>query len=256
MYGWRARIGIIYGTGYTDHEYYDAAPPGVSVHVTRARTAGLSEFTLGQEYSSSEAFLQEIENCARTLARIRPAAIVWMTTSGSFSDPDGNDGLAWDQRLHQCMREASGVPSTTTSSSVVAAIRALGVGRVAVASPYKPEAEARLKTYLERHDIEVVNMHGLACEDVWEIGNLDPEDAYRAAVEADHPDAEAVFIAETSFRTQEAIEILEADLGKPVFSANGASMWHVVCLTGVNPVRPGLGRLFELDGRAGGAGRP
>jgi maleate cis-trans isomerase len=246
MYGWRARIGIIYAVGYTDHEFYQMAPEGVSVHITRATTPGKSAFELPPEFSGASAFIDEIGRRARDLSKMRPQALVWMSTSGSFLDPAGGDGLDWDQALKDRMVEASGgIASTTTSSSAVLALRAVGARRVAVASPYKPEAERALRTYLEKHGFEVVAMRGIGCEDVWEIGNLGPEVAYRVARDADRPEADAVFIAETSFRTVEVIQPLEADLGKPVISANAASMWNALRLAGVRAKQPRFGQLFE-----------
>jgi maleate isomerase len=88
-------------------------------------------------------------------------------------------------------------------------------------------------------------MRGLACEDVWEIGNLGPEVAYRTAMEALHPDADAIVIGETSFRTIEVLEAIEKDSGKPVVAASIASMWHAIRLSGVRGPQPRLGRLFR-----------
>lgn len=246
MYGWRARIGIIYAVGYTDHEFYQMAPDGVSVHITRATTPGKSAFELPPEFSAASGFLDEIGQRAWDLSKMRPQSLVWMSTSGSFRHPEGGDGLEWDDALKRRMTEASGgIASTTTSSSAVIALRALGVRSVSVASPYKPEAEAALRTYLERHGFEVIAMNGIGCEDVWEIGNLGPEVAYRVAREVDRPEADAIFVAETSFRTIEVIPTLEADLGKPVVSANAASMWNALRLAGVRSRDPKLGQLFE-----------
>jgi maleate cis-trans isomerase len=89
-------------------------------------------------------------------------------------------------------------------------------------------------------------MRGLACEDVWEIGNLGPEVAYQTAINAMHPDADAIVIGETSFRTKEIIEPLESDSGKPVVAASIVSMWNAVRLAGVREPLSGLGALFRV----------
>jgi maleate isomerase len=245
VYGWRARLGIIYGVGYTDHEFYLSAPPGVSVHITRATTPGKSMFVLPPEIKTGDAFVHEVARCATDLAKMRPAAIFWGSTSGSFAAPDGGSGRAWDTKLKDAMNAATGVRCTTTSSSVVAGLAALGAKRVAIASPYKPDAEARFAAYLGEHGVSVVKSRGLACEDVWEIGQLPPEVAYRTAMEANHPDADAIVIGETSFRTLEVLEQIEADTGKPVVSASLVSMWNALRIAGIKSPQLGLGRLFR-----------
>jgi len=245
VYGWRARLGIIYGVGFTDHEFYQCAPAGVSVHITRATTPGKSMFELPPEIRTEDAFVQEVARCASDLAKMRPAVIFWGSTSGSFAAPDGGSGRAWDARLKEAMKRATGIPSTTTSSSVVAGLAALGARRVAIASPYKPDAEARFSAYLGEHGVSVLKTRGLACEDVWEIGQLGPEVAHRTALEADHPDADAIVIGETSFRTIEVLDRIEADTGKPVVAASIVSMWNALRMAGVREAQPRLGRLFR-----------
>ena len=42
-------------------------------------------------------------------------------------------------------------------------------------------------------------------------------------------------------------EALEKDLGKPVFSANMASMWHALQLAGVKENMPNVGSLFRIN---------
>lgn len=245
MYGWRARLGIIYGVGFTDHEFHQCAPDGVSVHITRATTPGKSMFELPPEIRTEDAFVKEVAARANDLAKMRPAAILWGSTSGSFAAPDGGSGRDWDSRLKAAMKAATGIVSTTTSSSVVAGLAALGARRVAIASPYKPDAEARFARYLGEHGITVVKSRGLACEDVWDIAQLGPEVAYRTALEADHPEAEAIVVGETSFRTIEVLDRIEADTGKPVVSASIVSMWHALRLAGIRESQLRLGRLFK-----------
>ena len=50
---------------------------------------------------------------------------------------------------------------------------------------------------------------------------------------ADGPGADGVFIACTALPTLPVIEPLEEDLGKPVITANQATMWETLRLSGV-----------------------
>ena len=239
MYGWRARIGIIYpASGLADHEYYEMAPEGVSIHIARSSVPHEGGVTL--EDVLEVAGGEEFTKLARDLATVKPHCIAWMCTSGSFSR-----GVEWDRELIRIIEEASGTKATTTSASMVKALQALGVKRVACGTPYEPRVDAKLKEYLEEKGFQVVNIKGLNILTDWEIGSLGPEVAYNLAKEVDRPEAEAIFISDTGFRLIELVELLEAELGKPVMSANMVTMWHALRLSGIREPIDGLGRLFR-----------
>lgn len=239
MYGWRARIGIIYpASGLADHEYYQMAPEGVSIHITRSsvpREGGVSledvlEVARGEEFT----------RLAEGLATVKPHCIAWMCTSGSFSR-----GVEWDNELIRMIEAASGTRAITTSTAMTTALKSLGVGKVACGTPYEPRINEKLKKYLEEKGFRVVNIKGLDILTDWEIGSLRPEMAYSLAKEVDRPEAEAVFISDTGVRLIELIELLEAELDKPVMSANMVTMWHALRISGIREPIDGLGRLFR-----------
>ena len=62
--------------------------------------------------------------------------------------------------------------------------------------------------------------------------------------EADSRAAEAT--SDTCLVLSPLAEALEADLGKPVFSANMVTMWHALRLAGVRDSPPGFGSLNGL----------
>jgi maleate cis-trans isomerase len=59
------------------------------------------------------------------------------------------------------------------------------------------------------------------------------------------PDAQAIFISCSNFRTLEIIESLEARLGKPVVTSNASTMWKMLRTIGDQRAIPGAGRLFR-----------
>jgi maleate isomerase len=65
--------------------------------------------------------------------------------------------------------------------------------------------------------------------------------------QADSPDAEAIFVSDTCIVLSPLAAELEEDLGKPVFSANMATMWHALRLAGVRDTLPGAGSLFAQN---------
>lgn len=238
-FGWRARIGIVYpASGLADMEYYALCPPGVSVHITRTSMPGEGSVTLEsmQEVAGGE----EFHRLAADLATVRPHAIVWMCTSGSFSR-----GPDWDRGLRETLSRSARCPATTTSASLVEALGALGVRKAALATPYEPRLNEKLIQYVESSGVEVVNHVGLGLTLDWDIGRLDPFALNELVRRADDPRAEAIFVSDTGIVLSPIAPALEKDLGKPVFSANMASMWHTLRLAGVREPLPDLGRLFQ-----------
>ena len=60
-------------------------------------------------------------------------------------------------------------------------------------------------------------------------------------------DAEGVFIGGNGFRAVGIIEAMEADLDRPVLTANQALFWNLIRLSGVTSPVAGYGRLFEQE---------
>lgn len=240
LFGWRARLGIIYpASGLADMEYYYLCPPGVSVHVTRTSMPEEGSVTL--ESMTEVAGGERFEQLAADLATVQPHALCWMCTSGSFSR-----GPEWDEELRRVLSHHGRCPATTTSTALIAAFKALGVHKVALATPYELRLNEKLVQYVEHFDFQVVNQVGLGLTLDWDIGRLGPAALRDLVHRADVSEAEALFVSDTGIVLSPIAQALEDDLGKPVFSANMASMWQTLRLAGVREAQPGLGSLFQL----------
>lgn len=237
MYGWRARIGLIVPSSNTtmEPEFWRMAPEGVSVHTSRVR---LSEVTP----EALRLMASEAVRAAEELATADVNVIVYGCTSGSLLE-----GVEWEERLRREIRERAGVEAITTAQAVVEALRALGVRRVAVATPYIDEINSRERSFLERSGFSVVRIRGLGIVRNTDIGRQPPWVAYRLAKEVAREagrSADGVFISCTNFRTIEVIELLEAELQLPVVSSNTASMWLALRTLGIRD-RLSYGRLLR-----------
>ncbi len=135
------------------------------------------------------------------------------------------------------------MPATTTSTAATAALRELGVRRLAVLSPHVDELNERLRAYLEASGFAVVNMVGL--NQRGDIESIEPA-ATRDLVTSrvDTPAADAIFISCTGLRTASIIDELEQSLAKPVVTANQATLWRLAQLGGIPATTPGRGRLL------------
>ena len=184
-----------------------------------------------------------IGRAARRLAERGAQAVAYGCTSGSYVlGPDGDAAIAAG------MRSATGTPATTTSTAAVAALRELGVSRVAVLSPHIDALNQRLRAYLESAGFEVVSLVGLNRRG--DIEAIEPAETIDVvSKDVDTPEAEAIFISCTGLRTAAIIEDLEAALGKPIVTANQATLWHVATLAGATATTPTRGRLLAESPR-------
>src|SRR5574341_1782358 len=230
MAEWIARVGFIVPSWNTVMEYETArmAPPGVSLHFARIpHTSDAEEVLLKM--------IDEAPHVAETLAHAKVDAICFGCTGGSFVRPDA------DREIAQRIREHTGVPAATTSAALVEALKAVGARRVAIASPYPVWLNERLAGLLKRNGLEVLAARGLGDD---RPAKYPPQQAAELAREANVPEADAVFISCTNFRSLEVIGSLEAELEKPVISSNTSALWKMLRMVGNGTAVRGAGQLF------------
>lgn len=170
------------------------------------------------------------------------AALCFGCTSGSAVI--GNDRVA--AAFATARPEAAAV---TPSLALLAAASELDVSRIAVMTPYVPETTMPLIGLLETSGLEVVAAQCMGLEDDGDMARIVDDDIVAAAVEADDPRAQAVFLSCTSLPALELIEEIEARIGKPVLTSNQVCAWAMLRAAGLQPARP-VGRLFAVKAAA------
>jgi maleate isomerase len=241
--GWRARLGVLYpADGDLDTELWRFVPPGVSLHITRTPGA---KGTITVRSVTAEAESPALEAAARLLCTIRLDCLSFLCTAMSFVR-----GPGYDTEIIERLRTATGIPSTTTSTALLEALRVLGVHQLAIVAPYPKPVTDCLVAFLEGNGLEVLNSHAMGIDTGANIGEVTPGEVYRIVRASDVPDAECIFVSCTALRTVEVLEALEQDLGKPVLSANQVTLWHSLLLAGVHETVPHVGRILtELPDR-------
>jgi maleate isomerase len=240
MYGARGRIGLI--TLASDstvfHEYARAMPDRVAVYAApivlprgEVTAAALAEMLADDQ----------LERAAELLVWADVDVIVFACTTGSLVT-----GSGWDSELIGRIERASGRIATTTTTTVLDALRAVGASSLAVATPYIDELNTIERQFLEASGFQVASIGGLGCATDPEIGRLEPADAISLVDRVDSPDADAIFISCTSFHCLTAIETLEQLHSKPVITSNLAGAWAALRQIGVEDSVPGYGRLLHL----------
>ncbi len=74
---------------------------------------------------------------------------------------------------------------------------------------------------------------------------LPPEAIFHGALEADRPEADALFISCTAIRAVDVVERIEQALGKPVVTANQAMIWQALRWSGYAGAIEGYGKLLK-----------
>jgi maleate cis-trans isomerase len=240
------RIGILY-PGFAAEDDFELLDDRL------AGTAGFEvvHTSIGEDAHREDALLdmgspERLLEAARRLPRGSVSAIVWACTSGSFI-------YGWEGAHAQVaeLEAAVGAPVSSTSLAFVAAAHALGLRRVSIAATYPEDITRRFEEFLARGGLEPVAVVSGGIITATEVGTLATDDAAALVEAADRPDAEAVLVPDTALHTIEAVETLEATVGKPVLTANQVSAWEGLRLAGAGPVPQGPGRLFgALAGRS------
>lgn len=178
---------------------------------------------------------------AMDLKKAGAQAISLMGTSISFYR-----GPQFTQSLRAAMQEATGLPCTTMSHAIVAALRQLGIRRVAVATSYIDELNAKLVEYLTHEGFTVTAIRGMSITGVQEVGQVSTQALVDLSKEvyAQDTSADGVFISCGGLITLDAIRQLEDQLGLPATASSPAGFWDVVKLAGADARSAGFGRLF------------
>ncbi len=239
MYGWKARIGLIIPSSNTtiEPEFNAMKPEGVSVHTARLLHVS------GGSKEGLQRMAEGTEEAAKLLATAGVNVIAYACTTGSLVK-----GAGWDQELIHRIETATDIPATTTSTTVVRALRELGVGKVALATPYNEVLTQAVREFLEANGIKVVNVKGIGINSEG-MRRSPPEITYKLACEVNTAEADAVFISCTGFKTITVIEKLEEELKKYVFSSNIATMWNVLKRLGIRDQIKGYGKLMQMLSR-------
>ena len=106
-----------------------------------------------------------------------------------------------------------------------------------------------LNEYCAHHGLEAVRIVNMRVTDKREICRLPVSSIVELGRQADCPDADAIALLATDIRALPASAPLEAELGKPVVTSNGALLWAALGAAGIADSIPGAGRLLESVAR-------
>lgn len=231
----RAKIGfVLLATEQTiEDDMFTLRPDGVGIHFTRAWIEdGITVDTLSRHAN----------DLARAASTLLPDGsldvICYGCTSGSLV-------IGEERVARELNRGAPKAHATSLIAAAIAALRALSVVRVAVATPYLDEINDQERIYLEEAGFEVTSIQGLQLEKDSDMIRVRPDCIAELARTVDTAEAEAVFISCGALRSLDIVDALEQTLGKPVICSNQAMMWHALRLVGITDPIDGYGMLLR-----------
>jgi maleate isomerase len=236
----KARLGVLVPSNdrIQEPELYKLRPEGVTIHFGRLwfPESNNSRYLTGlRKYIPTE---------ARKLSHAKVDVISFGCTSGSFIG-----GPGYDRRIIAMIERATGTPATTTTTSVINALRYIGAQKIAVVTPYEDWINKIETEYLEDNKFEVTAITSLGCKTGNDIASVKPRQLIRSAKKVYTQNADAIFISCTGLQAIEIIDPLERTLGTYVVTSNQANMWMMLRTIGyVHPTK-GFGFLLRSKNR-------
>ena len=255
-WGWRARVGmfIVGNEAVPEAEWWAMVPQGVSVHA--ARVTARAPWARWNANKTNVALEDDLARGARQFAAMQLAAVTVGHSSSSLLG-----GVAWDALTVAALRQEldEGPFVTTNGLDTQAALRALHVRRPFLVLPpwFNDETVAAGVRYYAEAGLATAAHHRYDPGRKWRDlppNELVPQGAglaqevepLYAQIRGHCPaDADGVLIAGTGFRCVAILDALEQDLGRPVVSANQASLWHCLRTAGVRTAVAGYGSLLR-----------
>ncbi|GAB4260433.1 MAG: aspartate/glutamate racemase family protein [Pararhodobacter sp.] len=149
-------------------------------------------------------------------------------------------------RVAQLVKEGCATQAVTDPvSALVAACGHLGIGRLALLSPYVEEVSATLRRVLAEGGVATPVFGSFEEAREERVARIAPDSLIAAATAlAGAGGIDGIFMSCTNLRTLDVIDTIEAQTGLPVLSSNLVFAWHLARLAGTAPGRR-IGRLMQ-----------
>ena len=155
------RLGVVVPSVNTVVEPWFSAvmPAGVSVHAARMLMDNVltPEAIVRMDREQGAPAVRQLMSC-------RPRALAYCCTASSIVQ-----GLDYDRSLQREISDNAGVPSTTATQAILAALRVLGIDAVAAASPYAEDIDGAEHAFFASAGVQVRSSACLGIRDGFEL---------------------------------------------------------------------------------------
>lgn len=212
--------------------------PSGNVVVERVTTAVLTDFpavsghfSRTEVVGSADAYADDYDwdgmlRAAELLSHASPACICWNGSKG------GTLGFDVDRLLCERIRAATGLPATTSTLAIDAALRATAATRIALVTPYRPAYAARIIPVFAAAGYEIVAEAHAGVADNLAYASVE-DDVIRAMlrnVAAARPDAILTYC--TNFPAAHLVGAMEEELRVPIYDSVSAGVCGALHLAG------------------------
>lgn len=255
-WGWKARIGmfIVSVEAVPEAEWWAMLPPGVSLHI--ARVTASTPWAKWSSNGNEVQFQDDLARGATQFAAMHLSAVLIGHTSSSIIG-----GKGWDTAVVKRLSKLGpdGRVATTNGLDCQAALRICDVKRPFLIFPawFNDRTIEEGWHYFSDHGFAPAgqirfdpgqNWQGVAPSKLYAKGmgfDQDVDSLYRQICAECPPEADGILIAGTGFRCISILDALEKELKRPVISANQASLWHCLRLSGLQDRVDGYGSLLS-----------
>ena len=203
-------------------------------------------------------FTSRVQNARDCTLETLPQMAPHITSAAALLVPDGRlDVVAYactsgtvvmgyDNIRRSVHTARPDVRVVTPITASLAALDRLGARKLAVLTPYTDDVNGAIATHLTPQEKEICAFTSFHIQDNEMMAALPQQAIYHAALQADRPEAEALFISCTAIRAVDVVERIEETLGKPVVTANQAMVWQSLRWSGCDLAVRDHGRLLRV----------
>ncbi|SAK49834.1 maleate cis-trans isomerase family protein [Caballeronia ptereochthonis] len=236
----RIRLGVLTPSSNTALEPMTtemvAGLSNVSAHFSRFT---VTEISLGDR-ALGQFQVGKILDAAKLLADAHVDVIAWSGTSSGWL------GFGTDESLCRQITEATGIPSTTSVLALNEILEKTGVRRLGLATPYLDDVQERIVANYRDIGITCVAERHLGLHVNFEFADVDELTICNLVRGIARAQPEAITTFCTNLHAAHLVELLEAEIGIPVYDTIATVVWKALRMTGVDT--RGLrdwGRLFR-----------
>ena len=154
-------------------------------------------------------------------------------------------GYKGEQEIISRWEKKYGVQMFTSGQNHVHALRRLGIKKFVGASYFPEKMNAVFARYFTEAGFQVLAMEGIDSPFA-DVPKVPPEQilTHMKNIAAKHPDAEAIYMLGSAWKTLDIIDRLEKATGLPVIHPGPARCWETQLRLGLRHPMPGYGRLL------------
>jgi maleate cis-trans isomerase len=217
-----------------EDDYITLAATDVGVHFARADVDTNRE--VGDQFTQ---MIDAAPSLAASIAKAGVTVVGFACTSASFFQGEGSDKV-----IAERMTALAGVPTYTTATAAVDALRSIGAKTVSIATPYLSWVYEAERTFFQQAGFQVAAINGLERRGGTDINSISDDEIRTLVADIDRLSADAIFVSCTDLPVLGLIDELERTHGKPVISSNQATYWAAAKAAGVPPLS-GFGTLLR-----------